>query len=62
MRNCSGLSNFETEVLIATVMVVDLVVFLVVVVVGLGIVGWVYPRDCLTRPIYLRLASIRHCL
>ena len=60
MKNCSGLCNFETEVLIATAMVVDLVVYLVVV--GHWVVGRVYPRDSLTQLIYLRLASIRHCL
>ena len=59
-RNCSGLCSFETEFLIATAMVVDPVVGLVVV--GLGIVGRVYPRDSLTPPTYLRLASVRRCL
>ena len=59
-RNCSGLCNFETEFLIATAVVVDPVVCLAVV--GLGIVGRVYPRDAVTRPTYLRLASIRRCL
>ena len=43
-----------------TAMVVDPVVCLVVV--GLGIVGRVYPRDSLTQPICLRLASAHHCL
>lgn len=59
-RNCSGLCNVETEFLIATAVVVDPVVCLAVV--GLGIVGRVYPRDSLTRPICLRLASVRRCL
>ncbi len=60
MRNCFGLYNFETEVLIATAMVVDPVVCLVAV--GRWVVGRVYPRGSLTLPICLRLASIRHCL
>ena len=59
-RSCSGLCSFETEFLIATVMVVDPVVCLAVV--GLGIVGRVYLRDSLTRPICLRLASAHRCL
>ncbi len=59
MKSCSGLC-IGTEVLIATAVVVDLVVYPFVV--GLGIAGRVYPRDSLTRPAYLRLASIRHCL
>ncbi len=59
MRKCSGL-GIETEVLIATAMVVDLVVYLVVV--GFGIVGRVYPRDSLSQRICLRLASAHRCL
>ncbi len=58
-RNCSGLC-IETEVLNATAVVVDLVVFLVVV--GFGIVGRVYPRDSVTQLICLRLASAHRCL
>ena len=60
MKSCFGLCNFETEFLIATAMVVDLVVCLVAV--GHWVVGRVYPRDGVTRPTYLRLASIRRCL
>ncbi len=59
MKNCSGLC-IGTEVLIATVVVVDLVVYLFVV--GRGIAGRVYPRDSLTRLFCLRLASAHHCL
>ena len=46
--------------MIATAMVVDLVVCLVAV--GHWVVGRVYPRDSLTPPTYLRLASVRRCL
>ncbi len=60
VRNYSGLCNFETEFVIATARVADLVVYLVVV--GLGIVGRVYPREGLTLLTCLRLASSRHCL
>jgi hypothetical protein len=59
VKNCSGLC-IGTEVLIATAVVVDLVVYLFVV--GLGIAGRVYPRDSLTRPFCLRLASAHRCL
>ena len=59
MRNCFGLC-IETEVLIATAVVVDLVVYLAVV--GSGIAGRVYPRDSLTQLICLRLASAHRCL
>jgi hypothetical protein len=60
VKNCSGLCSFETGFLTATAMVVDLVVYLVVV--GLGLVGRVYPREGLTRLTCLHLASIRHYL
>ncbi len=57
---CFGLCNFDTEFLIAAATVVDPVVCLAVV--GLGVVGRVYPRDSLIPPTYLRLASVRRCL
>ncbi len=59
MKSCSGLC-IGTEVLTATAVVVDLVVYLAVV--GFGIVGRVYLRDSLTRPFCLRLASAHRCL
>ena len=60
VRNCSGLGNVETEILIATAMVVDLVVCLIVV--GRWTVGRVYPRESLTLLTYLHLASFHHYL
>ena len=58
MRSCSG--NVETEILIATSMVIDLVVCLVVV--GHWTVGRIYPRESLTLLAYLHLASFRRYL
>ncbi len=60
VRICSDLRIVEIEVLIATAVVVDLVVFLVVV--GHLIVERVYPQDSLTLLTYSRLASFCRCL
>lgn len=57
VRIGSGLYIVETEVMIATAVVVDLVVYLVVV--GHLTVERVYPRDSWTPLTYSRLASFR---
>ena len=57
VRIGSGLYIVETEVMIATAVVVDLVVYLVVV--GHLTVERVYPRDSSTPLTYSRLASFR---
>ncbi len=60
VRSCSGLGTVETEILIVTAMVIDLIVYPVVA--GRLTVGLVYPCDSLTLLTYSRLASFRRCL